>query len=126
MIVAEWVDIYGIHLWQILWSSYRNLVCVGFEPTATEFRSDALKDWAIRPWVVHLALKAKFCTSTSIWSFVSRHVYQSYIYIYIYIYRIMLNLQPRFKYSEFHVNYFTIFSFIELVYSFYLPRYLWV
>ena len=24
----------------------------------------------------------------------------------------MVKIQPRFKYSEFHVNYFTIFSFI--------------
>ena len=27
------------------------LAWVGFEPTATEFRSDALTDWAIRQWV---------------------------------------------------------------------------
>ena len=24
---------------------------MGFEPTTTEFRSDAINDWAIRPWV---------------------------------------------------------------------------
>ena len=32
---------------------------VGFEPTTTEFRSDALTNWAIRPWV-QLALRANF------------------------------------------------------------------
>ena len=40
-------------------SSYRKLAWVGFEPTTTEFRSDALTDWAIRPWV-QLALRANF------------------------------------------------------------------
>ena len=38
MSVAEWTDIYGIHNWRIIWSSYRKLVWVGFEPTTTEFR----------------------------------------------------------------------------------------
>ena len=32
------------------------LAWVGFEPTTTEFRSEALTDWAIRPWV-KLALR---------------------------------------------------------------------
>ena len=32
---------------------------MGFEPTTTEFRSDALTDRAIRPWV-QLALRANF------------------------------------------------------------------
>ena len=32
---------------------------VGFEPWTTEFGSDALTDWTIRPWV-QLALRAKF------------------------------------------------------------------
>ena len=59
MSVAEWADTYGIYHWQILWSSYRNLASVGFEPTTTEFRSDALIDWAIRPWV-QLELRANF------------------------------------------------------------------
>ena len=35
------------------------LAWVGFEPTTTEFRSYALTDWAIRPWV-QLALRANF------------------------------------------------------------------
>ena len=55
----EWVDTYGIHHWRILWSSYRRLVWLGFEPTTTEFRSDALTEWAIRSWV-QLALRANF------------------------------------------------------------------
>ena len=41
------------------WSSYRKLTWVRFEPTTTEFCSDALTDWDIRPWV-QLALIAKF------------------------------------------------------------------
>ena len=49
----------GIHHWIILWSSYRKLAWVGFEPTTTKFRSDALTDGAIRPWI-QLALRANF------------------------------------------------------------------
>ena len=41
---------------------------VGFEPTTSEFSSDALTDWAVRPWV-QLAIYT-----------------HGYIYIYIYIY----------------------------------------
>ena len=44
---------------RILGSSYRKLAWLGFEPTTTEFRSDALTDWGIRPWV-QLVLKARF------------------------------------------------------------------
>ena len=54
-LVVEWIDRYGIQHWR----SYRKLVWVGFEPTTTEFRSDALTNLAIRPWV-QLALRAKF------------------------------------------------------------------
>ena len=42
MSVAKWADTYGIHHWRTLWSSYRKLAWVGFEPTTTEFRSEAL------------------------------------------------------------------------------------
>ena len=56
MSVTEWVDTHGIHHGRILWSSYRKLAWVGFEPTTTEFRSDALADWAIRPWVQQSAV----------------------------------------------------------------------
>ena len=52
-------DTYGIHHWKIPWSSYRKLAWVGFEPRTAEFRSDALTDWAIRPWV-QLTLRASF------------------------------------------------------------------
>ena len=52
-----YIYIYGIHHRRILWSSYRKLAWVGFEPTTTEFRSDALTDWAIRPRV-QLALSS--------------------------------------------------------------------
>ena len=49
----------GIHHWRILWSSYRKLDWVGFEPMTTEFHPDALTNWAIRPWV-QIALRANF------------------------------------------------------------------
>ena len=34
----------SIHHWRIIWSSYKKLAWVGFEPTTTEFRSDAPTD----------------------------------------------------------------------------------
>ena len=43
-ILYIYIYIYGIHYWRIVWSSYR----VGFEPTTTEFRSDAL---SIYVWI---------------------------------------------------------------------------
>ena len=79
-----YIYIYKFHHWRILRSSYRKLAWVGFEPTTTEFRSDALTDWAIRPWV-QLTLRANFvellqfhlfvqCSSfISTIAFVSRH-----------------------------------------------------
>ena len=51
MSVEEWADTYGIHLWGILWSSYRMLDWVLFEPTTTEFRSNAPTNWAFRQWL---------------------------------------------------------------------------
>ena len=45
------IDTCGIHHWRIFRSSYRNFAWVRFEPTTTEFRSDAVTNWAIRPWV---------------------------------------------------------------------------
>ena len=78
MSVAEWVDTYGIYHWMIIWGSYRKLALVEFEPTATEFRSDGLTDWAIRPWV-QLALRANFLLLLQLHfisyiAFVSHHV----------------------------------------------------
>ena len=57
--ILTYIYIYSIHHWRIFRSSYRKLAWVGFEPTTTEFRSDAVTDWAIRPWV-QLALRANF------------------------------------------------------------------
>ena len=51
------IDTYSIHHWRTFRSSYRKLAWMGFEPTTTEFRSDALTDSAIRPWV-QLAVRA--------------------------------------------------------------------
>ena len=48
-----------IHHWRILWSRYRKLTWVGFKPTTTEFCSDTLVDWAIRPWV-QLSIRSNF------------------------------------------------------------------
>ena len=59
MDVAESRDTYGIHSWWILWSSYKTLVWVGFEPTTTEFHSEALTDWAIMLWI-QLEVRANF------------------------------------------------------------------
>ena len=43
------IDLYGNHDRMIIWSSYKKLAWVRFEPTTIEFHSDALIDWAIRP-----------------------------------------------------------------------------
>ena len=59
MSVAEWADTYGIQNLQTLWCSYRKFLWERFEPTITEFRSDALTDWAIR-LCVPLVLRATF------------------------------------------------------------------
>ena len=59
MSVAESADTYGIHHWRILRSSYRKLDRVKFESKIIEFRSDALNNWAIRPWV-QLVVRANF------------------------------------------------------------------
>ena len=58
-LVAEWIDTYGIHHWRIFRSSHRKLAWVGFEPTSTEFRSDAVTNWATRPWL-QLVIRANF------------------------------------------------------------------
>ena len=54
-----YIYISGIHCWRILWSSYKKLAWVGFESTTNKFLSDALTNWAIRPWV-QLTLRANF------------------------------------------------------------------
>ena len=87
MSVAEWVDTYGIHHWRILWSSCRKLAWVGFEPTTTEFHSDALTDWAVRPWV-QLALRANLVDLLQFHRLfsVTFHIYFIYLSIYLSIY----------------------------------------
>ena len=72
-----------------IWSSYRKLVWVEYEPTTTEFRSDALTDWAIRPWV-QLALRAIFVQPLQFHLFVHLFVYCIYIhciFVFYYIFR---------------------------------------
>ena len=53
--------IYGIHHWKILWSTYRKIAWVWFEPTTTNLNpcSHALTDCAIRPGV-QLTLRTNF------------------------------------------------------------------
>ena len=58
-LVAQWIDTYGICHWIIFRCSYKKLDLFGFEPKTTEFRSDALTDWAIKPFV-QLVLWANF------------------------------------------------------------------
>ena len=65
-------DTYGIHHWRILWSSYSNLVWVRFEPTTTEFPSDALTDW------VPLSLRANLVPPIHCHRFVSVRFHFSY------------------------------------------------
>ena len=74
MSVAEWPDTYSIHHWRILWSSYRKLAWVGFEPTTTKFHSEVLNDWTIRPWV-QLALRANFA-----------YLLQFHLFVFLFIY----------------------------------------
>ena len=57
--VAEWSDTYGTQHWKTIWNSYTKLARVGFDPTITEFHSDALTDWANRQWL-QLGLRANF------------------------------------------------------------------
>ena len=101
MIVAEWTDMYGIHHWMIVWSSYRKFLWVVFEPTIPEFRSDPLTDWALSPWV-QLALTANFVQLLQFhlifsirfhfkFSFISRQVYLIEIFLrkfFFYIYNL--------------------------------------
>ena len=81
-------QIYLQYIWRILRSSYRKLASVGFEPTTTEFLSDTLTKWAIRPWV-QVPVRANFvqllqfhlfhlfvqCSRfISVFAFVSHHI----------------------------------------------------
>ena len=125
MNVAEWADIYGIHHWQILWSSYRKLAWVGFKPATTEFCPDPLTDWALRPRV-QLALRANFvqllqfnCLYTIykyiIYIYIIYYIYITYIiYIYIYINFVCLYL----KISNYNLFKKTFFNSKQVIFQF--------
>ena len=81
----EWIDTCDIHHWRVSKSIARKLVRVRFEPTTTEFCSDALTDWGIRPWVQvtikanilqlhHFYLFVQCSRFISVFAFVSRHI----------------------------------------------------
>ena len=53
------IFLYGIHHWRILCSNYRKLSWLGFQSGTTEFCSETLVPWDIRPWV-QLASRANF------------------------------------------------------------------
>ena len=91
MSVAEWTDVCGIYHWRTLWRSYRKLDQVGLEPTTTEFHSDSLTNWTIRPWV-QFAIEANFVQSLQFHhfsvsdfnlaiAFVSHHVYLNWNFV---------------------------------------------
>ena len=79
-----YIYICGIHHRRMPWSSYRKLSWVGFEPTTTEFRSDALTDWAIRPWV-QLTLRANFQISSFVQCPISFRLLPSSVATFIFI-----------------------------------------
>ena len=56
---AEWTDTYDINQWRVLRCRYRKSALMRFKPLITEFRLDALRDWAIRQWV-QLLLRVNF------------------------------------------------------------------
>ena len=65
---------------RFFWNSYRKLAWVRVEPTTTEFRSDALTDWAIMPWV-QLALRANFVQLLSIYLHIQLlHLYPFFLW----------------------------------------------
>ena len=68
---AEWTDMYGIHHWMILRGRHKKLAWLGFEPRTTEFHSDALTDWATKPWAQR-ALRANFVQLIKFHLFVQR------------------------------------------------------
>ena len=79
-----YIYICGIHHRRMPWSSYRKLSWVGFEPTTTEFRSDALTDWAIRPWV-QLTLRANFQISSFVQCPISFRLLPSSVATFVFI-----------------------------------------
>ena len=59
----------GTQQWRIFRSSYIKLAWLRFEPTTTEFCSDALTDWAFKPWV-QLVLRGNSLQLLQIYLFV--------------------------------------------------------
>ena len=74
-LVDEWIDTYGIHQSRISRSSYWKLVWVGFEPKNTEFFSDTLTEWAIRPLGSTRSQK-KICKAPQVLSLYSLFTFQ--------------------------------------------------
>ena len=83
MVILSLSMIYYIYIY-IYTYIYIHMAWVGFELVNTEFRSDALTDWAIRPGV-QLTLRANFvqilqfhlfvqCSHFAAIAFVSRHI----------------------------------------------------
>ena len=62
-----------IYNWRVFSNCYRKLAWVAFETRSTEFRSDSLTDWTIRPWV-QLALRPLHSDHIAATVFVSRHI----------------------------------------------------
>ena len=50
--IYVYIYIYITCIYMIFWK----LAWVRFEPTTIEFRSDAVIDWAIRPWVIYICI----------------------------------------------------------------------
>ena len=61
----------GFHIWRISRSSYRKLAWMGFESMTTQFRSDALINWAIIS-KDQLTLRVNFVQSLQFYLFVQR------------------------------------------------------
>ena len=57
-----------IHHWRILWSSYKKLAWVGFEPTITEFRSNS--NQLSYQVMSSTRSKSQLCIATPILSFI--------------------------------------------------------
>ena len=76
-------QIYGF--WKILWSNYRKLTWVGFEPTNTEFCSDTLTDRVTRPWV-QLTLRVNFVQLLQFHRLFSIRFYFGFAFVSRYVY----------------------------------------
>ena len=75
MSIAEWVYVYGIHHRRVIWSSYRKLTLVGFEPTTSGTLKKRFSVCDVKEFVDYCNRHRKANFSERV-----------YIYIYIYIY----------------------------------------